>query len=122
HVVVDVAAPQRGQHVVDVGGGDGNAALLAAARGARVTGIDPATRLLAVAARRAEERSLDATFLEGAADAMPLPDANADAIVSVFGLIFAPDAGAAAAELARVVAPDGRVVFSAWRPHGALAE
>jgi hypothetical protein len=40
----------------------------------------------------------------------------------VFGVIFAPDAVAAAAELARVVAPDGRVVLSAWLPGGAVGE
>jgi ubiquinone/menaquinone biosynthesis C-methylase UbiE len=89
-VVVDAASPMRGEMVVDLGCGDGNAALLAAARGARVTGIDPARRLLEVAAVRATERSLDATFLEGVADAMPVEDAAADAIVSVFGVIFAP--------------------------------
>jgi SAM-dependent methyltransferase len=45
-----------------------------------------------------------------------------DAIVSVFGVIFAPDAEAAAAEMARVLRPGGRVVFSAWLRQGALAE
>jgi len=119
--VVSAAAPRSGEHIVDLGCGHGNAALLAAARGARVTGIDPATRLLEVAARRVAERSLEATFLEGVADAMPLPDATADAIVSVFGVVFAPDAPAAAQEIARVAAPTSRVVLSAWRPRGAIA-
>jgi len=41
-LVVDRAAPAPGERVVDVGCGTGNAALLAAARGARVTGVDPA--------------------------------------------------------------------------------
>ena len=35
--VVEHAAPAKGQHVVDIGCGTGNAALLAAERGARVT-------------------------------------------------------------------------------------
>ena len=70
-VVVDAASPLPGEHLVDLGCGDGNAALFAAERGARVTGIDPAKRLLEVAATRAAERSLAATFLEGAAAAMP---------------------------------------------------
>lgn len=121
-VVVDAASPMPGERVVDLGCGDGNAALLAASRGARVTGVDPATRLLEVAAQRAAERSLDATFLEGVASAMPLDDATADVIVSVFGVIFAPDAHASAEEFARVAAPRSRVVLSAWRPRGALAD
>jgi SAM-dependent methyltransferase len=120
--VVDAASPMRGETVVDLGCGDGNAALLATTRGARVIGIDPATRLLEVAAVRATERSLDATFLEGVAEAMPLADAAADAIVSVFGVIFAPDVHAAAAEIARVARPTSRVVLSAWRPQGAIAD
>ena len=48
-VVLDRAALVEGERVVDVGCGTGNAALLAAALGARVTGVDPAQRLLAVA-------------------------------------------------------------------------
>jgi 2-polyprenyl-3-methyl-5-hydroxy-6-metoxy-1,4-benzoquinol methylase len=52
-VVVDRAAPAEGERVVDVGCGTGNAALLAAARGARVTGVDPAARLLEVAREQA---------------------------------------------------------------------
>jgi SAM-dependent methyltransferase len=83
--------------------------------------IDPATRLLEVAAARARERSLAATFLEGVASAIPLPDETADVIVSVFGVIFAPDAPAAAEEIARVAAPTNRVVLSAWRPRGPIA-
>jgi SAM-dependent methyltransferase len=119
-VVVAHAAPQPGERVVDVGCGTGNGALLAAARGARVTGVDPAARLLDVARERAAAAGLDATFVHGDAAALPLPDASADLVLSIFGVIFAPDAAAAAAELARVTAPDGRIVLSAWKPEGAV--
>lgn len=120
--VVDRAAPREGEHVVDVGCGTGNAALLAAERGARVTGVDPAQRLLDVAAAAAAERGLDASFVLGEAASMPIPDESADAVISVFGSIFAPDAKAAATEMARVMAPAGRIVQSAWIPAGALFE
>ena len=40
----------------------------------------------------------------------------------MFGVIFAPDAEAAAAEIARVAAPNGRLAISAWIPEGAIAE
>ncbi len=119
---IEVADPGAGEHVVDVGCGTGNAALLAAARGARVTGVDPAPRLLEIAAAEAAARGLDATFLPGEAAALPLPDASADVVLSVFGVIFAPDALAAAAEMARVVKPAGRIVVCAWIPGGALFE
>lgn len=51
---------------------------------------------------------------------MPLTDGDADVVLSVFGVIFAPDAAAAAAEMARVTAPAGRIVLSAWVPEGAI--
>jgi SAM-dependent methyltransferase len=121
-VVVDRAAPVAGERVVDVGCGTGNAALLAAARGARVTGVDPAARLLEVAREQAAAQGFDATFALGEAAALPLPDAEADVVLSVFGAIFAPDAAAAAAEMARVTAPSGRIVLSAWVPEGAIHE
>jgi SAM-dependent methyltransferase len=117
---IDLAAPAAGERVIDVGCGTGNAALLAAELGARVTGVDPAERLLDVARGRAREQGLEIDFIGGEASSLPVPDAAADAVVSVFGAIFDPDAAAAARELARVTAPGGRIVLSAWIPAGAL--
>jgi SAM-dependent methyltransferase len=121
-VVVDGAAPADGERVVDVGCGTGNAALLAAARGASATGVDPAPRLLEVAREQAAVQGLDATFVLGEAAALPLEDGDADVVLSVFGVIFAPDALAAAAEMVRVTAPAGRIVLSAWVPEGAISD
>lgn len=45
-----------------------------------------------------------------------------DVILSVLAVIFAPDPGAAAAEMSRVLAPDGRIVLSAWIPAGAMVD
>jgi SAM-dependent methyltransferase len=45
-----------------------------------------------------------------------------DVILSVFAVIFAPDPGAAATEMSRVLAPGGRIVLSAWIPAGAMFE
>jgi SAM-dependent methyltransferase len=120
--VLDAAALAPGERVLDVGCGTGNAALLAARKGAIATGVDPAARLLEVAAQGAAAEGLEATFERGDAAALPVGDASAHAVVSVFGVIFAPDPRAAAAELARVTAPGGRIVLSAWRPEGAIAE
>jgi SAM-dependent methyltransferase len=120
-LLVEDAAPLAGERVVDVGCGTGNAALLAAARGAKVTGVDPALRLLDVARRRAAAATLEVTFIAGEAAALPLPDNSADVVLSVFGVIFAPDPQAAAAELARVTADDGRILLTAWIPDGAIS-
>lgn len=119
--LIALAAPQPGQTVADIGTGTGNGALLAAERGARVIGVDPARRLLSVAAERAEQRGLDLDLRVGAAEAVPLEDGSVDLVTSVFGVVFAADAEAAAAEMARIAAPAGRIVLTAWLPEGAIA-
>ncbi len=120
--VVERAAPATGERVIDVGCGTGNGALLAAECGARVTGVDPAPRLLEVARADAAERGLDADFVAGDAAALPFGDGEADLVLSIFAVIFAPDVEAAAAELARVIAPSGRIVLSAWIPEGPISD
>jgi SAM-dependent methyltransferase len=121
-VVVEHAAPRPTDHVFDVGCGTGNAALMAAELGAKVTGIDPEERLLEVARGEAARRGLDASFVRGEAAALPFEPAAADIVLSVFGVIFAPNVAAAAGEMARVTGPHGRIVCSAWVPSGALFE
>jgi SAM-dependent methyltransferase len=121
-VVVESIGVSAGEHVVDVGCGTGNAALLAAERGARVTGIDPAQRLLEVATATAAERGLAATFLPGEAADIPLEDGGADVVLSVFGVIMAPDPQAAAAEIDRVSAPSARAALAAWVPEDAISQ
>ena len=108
--------------MLDLGCGTGNAALVAAARGTVVTGVDPAPRLLDVARARAGDQGVDIGFVVGDAAAIPLSSGSVDVLLSVFGVIFAPDPVAAAAEMSRVTAPDGRIVISAWVPGGAIGE
>lgn len=118
--LVDYAAPAARERVIDIGCGTGNAALLAAEAGALVIGVDPAQRLLDVAAERALASRLEARFVRGEAAALPFEDGYADLVLSVFGVIFASDPTAAVAEMVRVTAPQGRIVFSSWIPSGAV--
>ncbi len=120
--VVNAASLAPGERVLDLGCGTGNAALLAADQGARVTGVDPALRLLDVARNRAAHHGKQIEFVLGDAASMPVEDASVDVVISVFAVIFAPDADAAAEEMARVLTPDGRIVLSAWVPAGPLSE
>jgi SAM-dependent methyltransferase len=120
--LVDAAAPAPGERVVDIGCGTGSATLLAAQAGAVATGVDPSTRLLAVAEAAAERQEpANAEFLSGDASCLPLGDASADLALSAFGVIFAPDPEEAAAEISRVLRTPGRLVLSAWLPGGPLA-
>lgn len=117
--LVTAARIRPGEHVVDVGAGTGNVALLAAGVGARVTAIEPAARLREVIAETALDRDL--TVVDGTAASIPLPDSSADAILSNFAVIFAPDPAAALAELARVAKPKGRILLTSWQP-GVLSQ
>ena len=117
---VEIAAPRPGEVVVDVACGTGNAALLAAASGAQVIGVDAAARLLEVARRAAAEQAVDVDFREGDLLDLPVLDATADVVVSVFGVIFAGDPPAALRELARISGPGGRTILTAWIPAGPI--
>jgi SAM-dependent methyltransferase len=112
--LVDAAAINAGEHVVDIGAGTGNVALLAADRGARVTAVEPAARLREVIQEVSGARDL--TVVDGTAANIPLPDASADVILSNFGIIFAPDPAAAIDELARVAKPASRILLTSWLP------
>lgn len=118
--VVERAALAVGEDVVDLACGTGNAALLAADRGARVVGVDGAPRLLEVARARARERGLEVDFREGGLASLPVEDDAADVVLSVFGVIFADEPATAMAEVARILRPEGRALMTAWIPAGPI--
>jgi ubiquinone/menaquinone biosynthesis C-methylase UbiE len=117
-LVVELAALSQEERVIDLACGTGNAALLAAARGARVIGIDGAPRLLEVARQRAREQRLEVDFREGDLLRLPLGNGAADVMISVFGVIFASDPRAGLREVRRVARAGGRALITAWVPAG----
>ena len=118
--VLELAGPLAGKRVLDVGTGDGTYALEAAARGAIVTGIDLDPTMLAAARTRANERGLSPSFVLGRAEALPFPDGAFAVVFAVTVLCLVSDARVVAREMARVLAPGGRLVigelgrFSVW--------
>lgn len=104
------------ERVLDVAAGNGNATLAAARRGCAVTSTDYVSSLLERGAERARAERLDVTFQTADVEALPFGDASFDAAVSTFGVMFAPDHTTAAAELARVVRPGGRIGLANWTP------
>lgn len=119
-VLVDAAGVGPGARVLDVACGTGNAALAAAARGARVTGVDASARLVELAAGRARAAGADARFLAGQAEALPVEDGAFDVVMSSFGVIFTDDPTRAAAELVRATRPGGAIALTSWRPEGPI--
>ena len=119
--LVDRAAVKPGERVLDVACGTATVGILAALRGARVTGIDITPRMLDLAREDASMAGVEIELKEGDAQKLPFPDASFDVVVSNMGVIFAPDAEAAASEMVRVLRPGGRLAFTAWAQGGATA-
>ncbi|WP_349743047.1 class I SAM-dependent methyltransferase [Roseateles cavernae] len=110
------------ERVLDVAAGNGNASLAAARRGCRVTSTDYVPGLLERGAERARAERLDLKFQLADAEALPFEDDSFDAVLSSFGVMFAPDQARAAAELARVCRPGGRIGLANWTPEGFVGQ
>lgn len=105
-----------GAPVLDVACGTGNLAIPLARRGAVVTGVDIAPNLVAQARERAAAEGLTVRFDEGDAEALPYGDGTFEAVVTMFGAMFAPRPEVVAAEFARVLRPGGLVAMANWTP------
>ncbi|MBN1530469.1 MAG: class I SAM-dependent methyltransferase [Thermoleophilaceae bacterium] len=119
---VRAGLPPHGR-VADVGCGTGTFAIaVAAATGARVTGVDGDPSILSIA--RAKAGAADVDWIEGRAESLPLPDAGTDVVVMSLVLHhLVPSAKSAAlAEAARVLRPGGRLHVADWgKPQGPLS-
>src|SRR4029077_8045603 len=111
-----------GTRLLDVGCGAGQLALIAARAGAKVTGCDIATNWIEQARTRAAAEGLQITFEEGDAESLPYQDAQFDAVVSMFGAMFAPRPELVAAELTRVCRPGGIIAMANWTAGGFIGQ
>ncbi len=113
---LDYLAPGPGLVVADVGCGPGVVALACAESGARVKALDISAAMVDRLRVRADEAGVGALIegFVGDAAALPFADAECDAAVSNFGVIFCPDVDAALRELARVTRRAGALMISAW--------
>ncbi|MDM0018143.1 class I SAM-dependent methyltransferase [Variovorax saccharolyticus] len=110
------------ERVLDVAAGNGNATLAAARRGCAVTSTDYVAALLERGAERAHAERLQVSFLPADVEALPFADASFDAVLSTFGVMFAPDHAKSAAEMARVCRPGGRIGLANWTPEGFIGQ
>jgi SAM-dependent methyltransferase len=108
-----------GDRVLDVACGTGNVAIPAALAGGIVTGVDLAPEHVPAAQARAAAAGVDVEWVEGDVEALPFEDDAFDLVLSSFGCMFAPRHATAAAELARVLRPQGRLGITAFTPDGA---
>src|SRR5216110_1971878 len=107
-----LAALKPGEVVLDLGSGAGLDVLLSARRvapGGHAYGVGMTDEMLAVArANQAKSGLGNATFLKGAIESVPLPDASVDVVISNCVINLAADKGAVLREAFRVLRPDGR--------------
>jgi len=115
-VLCESADIRSNQSVLDVAAGNGNATLAAARRFANVTSTDYVGSLLQRGRERAEAERLPVKFQEADAEALPFGDGEFDAVISTFGVMFAPDHAKAASEMLRVCRPGGKIGLANWTP------
>jgi demethylmenaquinone methyltransferase/2-methoxy-6-polyprenyl-1,4-benzoquinol methylase len=108
----EAKASARPFALLDLAGGTGDIAfrVLEAGGGTRATVVDINAEMLAVGRARAAGRGLDdvITFVEGNAEALPLPDRSYDAVTIAFGIRNVPRIAAALGEAYRVLRIGGR--------------
>ena len=105
-----------GSRVLDVAAGNGNATLAAARRACDVVSTDYVPALLERGRARASAEGLDVRFEQADAENLQFSDDSFDVVLSSFGVMFTPNQEGAAAELARVCRPGGRIGLANWTP------
>ena len=105
-------------HALDVGCGEGRFCRMLKAEGVAAVGIDPAPSLIAHARRL----DLDGDYRVEAAESLGFEDGSFDLVVSYLSLIDIPDVRAAIAEMARVLAPGGRLLIANLASYNSAAD
>ena len=120
--LVESAGVDRGDRVLDVACGTGNAAIPAARAGAEVTGLDITAELLEGGRRKAAEAGVEVEWVEGDAEDLPFADDSFDRVFSSFGHMFAPRHRQTADEMTRVCREGGQIGICCWTPEGVTGE
>jgi ubiquinone/menaquinone biosynthesis C-methylase UbiE len=119
---VDSIGIKPGMKVLDVACGTGNTAIPEAKKGADVIGVDIAANLLEQARARAAAERLNIKFDEGDVEDLQYADGTFDAVVTMFGAMFAPRPDVTASEMIRVTKPGGFIAMGNWTPEAFVGQ
>jgi ubiquinone/menaquinone biosynthesis C-methylase UbiE len=118
--VLELAALEGDERLLDAGCGTGMMALRIAARypGCAVHGIDLSPKMIAVARRDAEEQNLAVDFRVGSITDLPYPADSFDVVITniMYHHLDLAEKQQAVAQIARVLKPGGRYVSAEFGP------
>jgi enediyne biosynthesis protein CalE5 len=118
--LVELAEIEPGDRVLDVAAGTGEPSLTAAqvvGPEGQVVATDISAEMLAYARERAETAGIgNVEYVEVDASALDFPPESFDAAVSRWGIIFEPEAEAAAARIRGFLKPGAKMAISSWGP------
>ncbi|MFG2230665.1 class I SAM-dependent methyltransferase [Streptomyces sp. NPDC048723] len=117
-VLVKECGVQRGDRVLDIAAGSGNAAIPAALAGADVVASDLTPELLEIGRHLATVRGATLEWREADAEHLPFADGEFDVVMSCVGIMFTPHHRPAAEEMLRVCRTGGTVGLINWTPQG----
>src|SRR5664279_4791170 len=114
--LVNACKVRRGDRVLDVAAGSGNAAIPAALIGANVVASDLTPELFESGRTQAAARGADLEWATADAEALPFADGEFDVVMSCVGVMFA------AHQLVRVCRPGGTIGLLSWTPEGFVGQ
>ncbi|MBI1744637.1 bifunctional demethylmenaquinone methyltransferase/2-methoxy-6-polyprenyl-1,4-benzoquinol methylase UbiE [Candidatus Acetothermia bacterium] len=113
--LVNLAAPQSNERLLDVATGTGDIAIAFAQTvlDLKITGLDISPGMLGVAAQKLKNLKLSerVTLIEGNALTLPFSDESFEIVTIGFGLRNLPDRARGIAEMSRVLGPSGRLLM-----------
>jgi enediyne biosynthesis protein CalE5 len=116
--LVELAGVEPGSRVLDVAAGYGEPALTAARKAGpegHVVATDISAEMLAFGRERATTAGVgNVEFIESDASSLDFPNRSFDAAVSRWGIIFEPDAAAAARRIRSFLEPGAQIAVSSW--------
>lgn len=116
-LLLSLAAPQPGEHLLDIACGTGLVTFPAAraiGAGGRVVGTDLSEEMVKSIAVRAAQQDIRGEFHRQDAEKLEFADASFDVALCALGLMYVPDGQKAVREMRRVLKPGGRAVASVW--------